>query len=118
VLLPLTWMFALRARSPRSLALALFDTAMWTVLVIMALTSGIDVSSTPGTPRMGVQLDPGWGGPGARVSSVWQGSPAERGGVLGDDVIVAIDDEQVNDWKTLAEKIGAGVDRAPRKLTV
>jgi membrane protease YdiL (CAAX protease family) len=118
LLLPLTWALALRVPSRRTLALALFDTAMWSALVLMLVTSGIDITGPLGPPRIGVQLDSGWDGPGARVESVWRDSPAERGGLLSDDVIVAIDDEPVSDWEALTEEIGVGADRAPRKLAV
>lgn len=45
----------------------------------------------------------------ALIGAVTEGMPAEKAGLLADDVIVALDGESVPDWETLAERIrGSG----------
>lgn len=90
------------------------------VLALTVLGTGIHLPDPPppGTPRMGVQLDPSWAGAGARVASVWPSSPAEEAGLVAGDVIVAVDGTPVTDWQTLSDTIAAGADEGPRMLGV
>ena len=53
------------------------------------------------TPIIGVQLDTGYTGQGARVQAVTPGSPAEKAGVQAGDVIVKLNDKVIDDATTL-----------------
>ena len=56
----------------------------------------IDTGSTQ-TPVIGVTVDSGFAGPGARVAEVTPGSPAEAAGVETGDVFVAVDGRPISD---------------------
>jgi membrane protease YdiL (CAAX protease family) len=67
-------------------------------------------------PRIGVQLDPRFAGPGVRVSEVVAGSPAARAGVRVRDVILSVDGEAVASAKELAASIAGGEPGVERVL--
>ena len=122
LLLPVAWWLAIKnwAGNKRLRALVIFDTVLAVALVYaIAITPGHAVDGASlGSPRIGVLLDDAHDKIGARVASVWEGSPAEAGGLQQDDVITQVDGRVVSDWNQLTMMIAAGEDRQPRTLTV
>ena len=49
----------------------------------------------PGRPRLGIVIDQQHAGPGLRIESVQDGSPADRAGMLPGDVLVGVDDDDL-----------------------
>jgi hypothetical protein len=66
---------------------------------------GSDVSGAASPRRVGLGTVPdfSFSGPGVRVSSVLEGSPAAAAGVRPEDVLVAIDDEDIRDLRAYAD---------------
>ena len=132
VSLPLTWWLAWRqvrlgGTSPnrrvwrrRIVTVAAIDTFVSAVLVVAMVLApgGPDFSHARGSPKMGIQLDADYVGPGARVSSVWKGSPAQQAGLKQGDVVLSVDGEPVADWNDLSSRIATGMDRQLRTLQV
>ncbi len=127
--LPLSWALTLRQLSSRPagearawvrrmVVIALFDTIVAATLVWAAATAVDTGAPDPGTPKVGVQLDAAFEGPGARVETVWAGSPAERAGLRPGDVVVEVDGDPVDDWSHFSETIAAGADGELRVLAV
>lgn len=140
VLLPVAWWLVARAQRARrgpppsrreglrirawrrrlSLLVAWDSLVALAVVLVATLGGGLELPKPPpeGAPRMGVQLDPGWRGEGARVAGVWPESPAAEAGLGKGDVIVAVDGRPVDGWETLSDAIGRGASGEPRMLTV
>jgi membrane protease YdiL (CAAX protease family) len=135
LLLPVAWWLAIRAwfgrasapgRHERAWRRRLLAIAVWDSLVALVVIGAVQVRgelSLPepparGTPRIGVQLDASWPGDGAKVSSVWPDSPADRAGLVPGDVVVAVDGVLVRDWEALTHAVGAGLHEQPRMLLV
>jgi len=140
-LLPLSWWLAWRNRSaaagadgrgaeassrgpwPRRLwTLVVLDTLLVAAIVAASvLASGRDqplMAPAPAPPRIGVTLDDGHPGPGARIDQVLPGSPAAVAGLRGGDVVTAVDGRWVAGHGELAEIIGGGEAGAVRALQV
>ncbi len=140
-LVPLSWWLAWRNRGRTEgpggppaggPAVGPWGRRLWTVAVLDTLlvalvvaasvvASGRDgpVLATPTPPpRIGVTLDDGFSGPGARIQQVLPASPAEAAGLRRGDVVTAVDDQGVAHFPELAEIIGSGPEGAPRLLDV
>jgi acetyl esterase/lipase len=49
----------------------------------------------PGRPRLGIVIDQEYAGPGLRIESVQDGSPADEAGMLAGDVLIGVDDDEL-----------------------
>ena len=58
-------------------------------------------------PVIGVSIDPGYTGPGARIAAVTSGGPAEDAGLQPGDVVTAIGDDRISNAEELIVKIRA-----------
>ncbi len=127
VMLPLSWWLTLRRvidgggaqLRRRLLAIAVFDTILAIALGIVLLTKGMpETQPTTDPPRIGIQVDAAFDGPGARVASVWQASPAERSGLRQGDVIKSIDGSRIDSWERLNAELRLRRSGDVRRLRV
>ncbi len=54
-----------------------------------------ELPMAPGRPRLGVVIDQTYAGPGLRIESVQDGSPADKAGMLPGDVLIGVDDDDL-----------------------
>ncbi|MBW2456133.1 MAG: CPBP family intramembrane metalloprotease [Deltaproteobacteria bacterium] len=140
-LLPLSWWLAWRNRaradgpagaSAGGQAGGPWSRRLWTVALLDTLLVGLVVAATvvasgrdqpvlatpTPPPRIGVTLDDGFAGQGARIQQVLPASPADAAGLRRGDVVIAVDEQAVARFAELAEIIGAGRAGVPRQLEV
>jgi hypothetical protein len=110
-----------RTWTRRLIALAVVDVAV--MIAMIALISGrivlpVPQPAPPPGPRIGVVLDPVDAGHGARVIEVRPGSPAERAGLRGGDVIERVDGQPVDKNADLEELITSTAAERSRSIAV
>ncbi|MHC4939451.1 MAG: PDZ domain-containing protein [Planctomycetota bacterium] len=66
-----------------------------------AATEDLNVMSTPGRVRIGFNVDRAFAGPGVRIAQISKGTLAEKLGLTGGDVLVAMDGKDLKDLGTL-----------------
>ena len=69
------------------------------------IASEIMETGSSQTPVVGIQVDPQYTGPGARVAEVTPGGPADQAGLQAGDMVTAIDGEPVGDSTSLVVAI-------------
>jgi putative serine protease PepD len=82
------------------------------------IASEIIATGTSQTPVMGVRIDMEYPGPGARISDVTPGGPAEAAGVRAGDVVTAVDGVNVADPTALIVAIRSGAPGETITLTI